>query len=410
MSLNQPNHLVPVPSNPLQIPAAPTVASTSATDAAESPIYFSLVIPTYNECKNVKIIVEKLSQLLDGTIPGDYELIVVDDDSPDRTWEVALSLTPDYPQLRVMRREHERGLSTAVIRGWQVARGEVLGVIDADLQHPPETLLQLLAEIKRGADLAAASRHVAQGGVSDWSVIRRFLSRGAQTVGLVILPGVVGRVSDPMSGYFMVRRSCIAGKTMNPAGYKILIEVLGRGDIRWIGEVGYVFQERQEGESKVTWKQYIEYLRHLLRLRFARWPMGKFLRFAVVGFSGVFVNMGVLYVLRDILNLELTRSLIVAAELAIISNFLWNDLWTFGDISKRQPSKRQRFKRLLKFNTICLMGLIVNVLLVNLMFNVFGMNEYLANLIAIAVVTLWNFWINLKLSWRVTDVKKVMEN
>jgi dolichol-phosphate mannosyltransferase len=404
MGLNQLNHLLPVPSAPLQIATAPTVASTSVADAGEPPIYFSLIIPTYNECKNIKTIIEKLSQLLDGSIPGDYELIVVDDDSPDRTWEVALSMTADYPQLRVMRREHERGLSTAVIRGWQVARGEVLGVIDADLQHPPETLLQLLAEIKRGADLAAASRHVAEGGVSDWSVVRRFLSRGAQTVGLIILPGVIGRVSDPMSGYFMVRRSCIAGKTLNPAGYKILIEVLGRGDIRWIGEVGYVFQERQEGESKVTWKQYIEYLRHLLRLRFARWPMGKFLRFGVVGFSGVFVNMGVLYVLRTFLNWELTRSLIVAAELAIISNFLWNDLWTFGEISKRQPGNRQRLKRLLKFNTICLMGLILNVLLVNLMFNVFGMNAYLANLIAIVAVTLWNFWINMKLSWRVTDV------
>lgn len=400
MSINQQNHLLPIPSEPLQIRAAQTLA----TDGGASPIYFSLIIPTYNECKNIKTIIEKLSQLLDGNIPGDYELIVVDDDSPDRTWEVALSLTPDYPQLRVMRREHERGLSTAVIRGWQAAWGEVLGVIDADLQHPPETLLQLLAEIQRGADLAAASRHVAEGGVSDWSVVRRFLSRGAQTLGLVILPGVVGRVSDPMSGYFMVRRSCIAGKMLNPTGYKILIEVLGRGNIRWIGEVGYVFQERQEGESKVTWKQYIEYLRHLLRLRFARWPMGKFLRFGVVGFSGVFVNMGVLYLLRNILDLELTRSLIVSAEMAIISNFLWNDLWTFGDISKRQPGNRQRLKRLLKFNTICLMGLILNVLLVNLMFNVFGMNEYLANLIAIAAVTLWNFWINMKLSWRVTDV------
>ena len=400
MSINQQNHLLPIPSEPLQIRAAQTLA----TDGGASPIYFSLIIPTYNECKNIKTIIEKLSQLLDGNIPGDYELIVVDDDSPDRTWEVALSLTPDYPQLRVMRREHERGLSTAVIRGWQAAWGEVLGVIDADLQHPPETLLQLLAEIQRGADLAAASRHVAEGGVSDWSVVRRFLSRGAQTLGLVILPGVVGRVSDPMSGYFMVRRSCIAGKTLNPTGYKILIEVLGRGNIRWIGEVGYVFQERQEGESKVTWKQYIDYLRHLLRLRFARWPMGKFLRFGIVGFSGVFVNMGVLYLLRNILHLELTRSLIVAAEMAIISNFLWNDLWTFGDISKRQPGNRQRLKRLLKFNTICLMGLILNVLLVNLMFNIFGMNEYLANLIAIAAVTLWNFWINMKLSWRVTDV------
>jgi len=403
MGINQANQVLPVPSGPLQIPAVETFNSTF-THAGTPPIYFSLVLPTYNESKNIKSIVEKLSHLLDGSIPGNYELIVVDDDSPDRTWEVALSLTPEYPQLRVMRREDERGLSTAVIRGWQVARGEVLGVIDADLQHPPETLLQLLAEIQRGADLAAASRHVAEGGVSEWSVVRRFLSRGAQTLGLLILPGVVGRVSDPMSGYFMVRRTCIAGKTMNPAGYKILIEVLGRGDIRWIGEVGYVFQERQEGESKVTWKQYIDYLRHLLRLRFARWPMGKFLRFGIVGFSGVFVNMGVLYVLSDILNLEVNCSLIVAAELAIISNFLWNDLWTFGDISKLQPRKRQRLKRLLKFNTICLMGLILNLLLFNLLFNVFGMNKYLANLIAIAAVTLWNFWINMKLSWRVTEV------
>ncbi|MEG4344818.1 glycosyltransferase [Microcoleus sp. A003_D6] len=403
MGINQANHLLPVPSGPLQIPAVPTFGSTF-TEADTPPIYFSLVIPTYNECKNIKSIVEQLTQLLDGIIPGDYELIVVDDDSPDRTWEVALSLTPEYPQLRVMRREEERGLSTAVIRGWQAARGEVLGVIDADLQHPPETLLQLLAEIQRGADLAAASRHVAEGGVSDWSIIRRFLSRGAQTVGLVILPGVVGRVSDPMSGYFMVRRSCIAGKMLNPTGYKILIEVLGRGDIRWIGEVGYVFQERQEGESKVTWKQYIEYLRHLLRLRFARWPMGKFLRFGIVGFSGVFVDMGVFYLLRTVLGLALTRSLIVSAELAIISNFLWNDLWTFGDISKRQPGKHQRLKRLLKFNVICLIGVIINVLLVNVMFNVFNVNEYLAKLIAIATVTLWNFWINMKLSWRVTEV------
>ena len=403
MGINQTNHLLPVPSGLLQIPAVPTFASTF-TDADTAPIYFSLVIPTYNECQNVKSIVEQLTQLLDGMIPGNYELIVVDDDSPDRTWEVALSLTAEYPQLRVMRRSDERGLSTAVIRGWQASRGEVLGVIDADLQHPPETLLQLLAEIQRGADLAAASRHVDEGGVSDWSVVRRLLSRGAQIVGLIVLPGVVGRVSDPMSGYFMVRRSCIAEKTMNPAGYKILIEVLGRGNIRWIGEVGYVFQERQEGESKVTGKQYIEYLRHLLILRFARWPMGKFLRFGAVGFSGVFVDMGVLYVLREILNWELTRSLILAAELAIISNFFWNDWWTFGDISKRQPGMKQRLKRLLKFNTICLMGLILNVLLVNMMFNFLGMNEYLATLIAIAAVTLWNFWINMKLSWRVTEV------
>ncbi|MFP4296596.1 MAG: glycosyltransferase [Spirulinaceae cyanobacterium] len=396
-----PSHsLLVVPTGTLQIPPLEARNSVTPTTA----IKLSLIIPTYKESQNIPTIVSKLSHLLDQTIRDRYELIVVDDNSPDRTWEVAQSLMSEYPQLRVMRREKERGLSTAVIRGWQAARGEILGVIDADLQHPPETLLQLYAEMERGADLAVASRHVAEGGVSDWSVIRRFLSRGAQVLGLVILPGVVGRVSDPMSGYFMVRRDAIVGKVMDPVGYKILIEVLGRGNIRWIGEAGYVFQERHEGESKVTAKQYVEYIQHLLRLRMARWPLVRFIRFGVVGFSGVFVDMGVFYVLREIVTLGLTRSAILSAEVAIVNNFIWNDAWTFGDIARGQKGASKRIKRFLKFNLVCLAGLILNVLIVNLLFNLLGMNEYIAKLIAIAAVTLWNFWINLKLNWRVTEV------
>ncbi|HAG82762.1 MAG TPA: sulfonate ABC transporter permease [Cyanobacteria bacterium UBA12227] len=400
MSLSQSNSLLPVPSGSLQIADLPT--------NGEPPLRFSLIIPTYKEAKNIPKIVEQLTQLLDPELPGDYELIVVDDNSPDGTWEVAQELMPNYPQLRVMRRVEERGLSTAVIRGWQAARGEVLGVIDADLQHPPELLLKLWGEIKRGGDMAVASRHVEGGGVSDWSIVRRFLSRGAQTVGLILLPGVVGRVSDPMSGYFMVRRKCIADRTLSPLGYKILIEVLARGRVPWIGEVGYVFQERQEGESKVTAKQYVDYLRHLIRLRLSLGPIGRLVRFGTVGLTGVVVDMGMLFLLSDptTLGLPLTRSKIIASELAIINNFLWNDVWTFGDIARRQPGMRQRLERLLKFNLICLGGLILNVLILNLLFNVFGINRYVANLIAIAVVTVWNFWLNLKLSWRVTDVKR----
>jgi len=400
----QSNSLLPVPTGPLQIPArtAPTAESHPL------PIRLSLIVPTYQESKNIATIVSKLSQLLDADLPDQYELIVVDDNSPDRTWEVAQSLMPEYPQLRVMRRQQERGLSTAVIRGWQAAQGEVLGVIDADLQHPPEALLKLFSEIERGADLAVASRHVEGGGVSDWSALRRFLSRGAQVLGLMILPGVIGKVSDPMSGYFMVRRDTIFGKEMDPVGYKILIEVLGRGNVRWIGEVGYVFQERQAGESKVTAKQYVDYLKHLVRLRFSLWPVGRFIRFGVVGLSGVFVDMGILYVLREFVGLGLTRSLIVSAEVAILSNFLWNDLWTFGDIARRQRGWSKALKRFLKFNLICLAGLVLKVLLANLLFNwLWGQeNEYWANLIAIAAVTLWNFWINLKLNWRVTEVDR----
>lgn len=370
-------------------------------------ILLSLIIPTYKESGNISSLVNKLTALLDNIMPQEYELIVVDDDSPDFTWKVALALTADYPQLKVMRRTEEKGLSTAVIRGWQIARGEILGVIDADLQHPPETLINLWAEIEKGADLAVASRHVEGGGVSDWSVIRRFLSRGAQTLGLIVLPNVIGRVSDPMSGYFLVRRRCLIGCTLSPLGYKILIEVLGRGKIGWIGEVGYVFQERQEGESKVTKTQYIDYIRHLIRLRLSLWQFTRFIRFGIVGFSGVFVDMTFLYLLSDpsTLALPLTRSKIIAAELAILNNFFWNDTWTFKDIAQKQPGKRQKLKRLIKFNIVCLGGLIINVLLLNFFFNVFGLNRYIANFLAIAFVTIWNFWLNLKLSWRSTEIR-----
>ena len=106
------------------------------------------------------------------------------------------------------------------------------------------------------------------------------------------------------------------------------------------------------------------------------------------------------------MGLGLTRSAILSSEVAIINNFLWNDLWTFGDISRLQKGKRRQFRRFLKFNVVCLSGLILNVLIVNFLFNVLGINEYIAKLVAIAVVTLWNFWFNLKLSWRVTDAGK----
>ncbi|MGC1310578.1 MAG: glycosyltransferase [Phormidesmis sp.] len=395
--------LLSPPSGPLQV------------SAGAPSLKFSLVIPTYNERGNVAKIVEQLARLLDGFIPGEYELILVDDDSPDRTWQIAQDLTDTYPQLQVMRRQTERGLSSAVIRGWQVAQGEILGVIDADLQHPPEVLLKLLQATLDGADLAVASRHVEGGGVSDWSVIRRFLSRGAQVLGLLMCPAVVGRVTDPMSGYFMVRRTALAGPKLNPLGYKILLEVIGRGTIKDIAEVGYVFQERESGESKVTWKQYVDYLGHLARLRSGgriakirqKFPTGRLARYSLVGLSGVFVDMAILYLLSTTLGWGLTRSKIIAAEVAIVSNFLWHDAWTFADVAQQQKGWGTKLKRLLKFNVICLGGLILNVLLLNVFYNiVFSQSlKYTANLIAIAVVAVLNFWLNFKLSWRVTAVR-----
>ncbi|MBW4474120.1 MAG: glycosyltransferase [Stenomitos rutilans HA7619-LM2] len=414
--------LLPELSGLLQVPSQATIARQAlnkppeAVAGAIAPVRFSLVVPTYNESRNIERIVALLSDQLDAVLPHRYEIIVVDDDSPDDTWQIAERLTAHYPHLRVMRRQTERGLSTAVIRGWQAAQGDIVGVIDGDLQHPPEVLQGLLGAIEQGADLAVASRNVDGGGVSTWSAMRRFLSRGAQLLGLVLLPDVVSRVSDPMSGYFLVRRSAIAEQALHPLGYKILLEVLGRGRIEQIAEVGYVFQEREAGESKVTWKQYRDYIRHLIRLRISlgrlgrfrqrfNFPLGRFLRFAFVGLSGLVVDMGLLYLLHGTLGFGLTRSAIVAAELAIINNFVWNDRWTFGDLAQQQQKRHQVLKRFVKFNLICLMGLILKILILNLLFNGLHLNAYLANLLAIIAVTLWNFWINLKLSWRVTQVK-----
>lgn len=408
--VSQLQRLVPCPTGPLQVVALPPTESLSTP-----PITLSLVIPTYNEGQNLGPLVAALVAILDPVLANDYELIVVDDDSPDLTWRQGLALGNQVPSLRVIRRQGERGLSSAVIRGWQVAQGQVLGVIDADLQHPPEVLGGLLAAIQAGADLAVASRHVEGGGVSEWSLARRLLSRGAQTLGLLILPGVLGRVSDPMSGFFMVRRQAMAGPLLNPKGYKILLEVLGRGDIDTITEVGYVFQERQEGSSKVTWRQYLDYVHHLLRLRAGgrlshlhrRFPWRRFIRFGLVGLSGVAVDMALLYLLHGTLGFPLTPSKLVAAEIAIVNNFIWNDAWTFADVSLRQRGWSARLKRFLKFNLICLGGLALNVMVLNLVYHlIFGQRwAYLANLIAIGLVTIWNFWLNLKLSWRVTQVK-----
>jgi dolichol-phosphate mannosyltransferase len=392
------------PTGALVVPSMPLGAGID--------IRLSMVLPTYNESKNLREMIRRLTQLLEEPLSNRYEIIVVDDNSPDRTWELAETLVPEYPCVKVVRRENERGLSTAVIRGWQVARGEVLGVIDADLQHPPEVLLALTQAMDRGADIAIASRHIEGGGVSDWSLARRFISRAAQVIGLVILPGVVSRVSDPMSGCFLIRRTAIEGVKLSPIGYKILIEVLGRGRCRWINEAPYVFRERVEGESKATHKIYLEYLQHLLRLRIATLPLSRFAHFAVVGLSGVVVDMALLFLLSDpsMLGWGLTRSKLIASEMAIINNFMWNDVWTFGDISRAQPQVSQRLRRFAKFQMICFAGLILNTVLLNLQFNVLGMNRYVANAIAIAAVTGWNFWLNLKLSWRVTGVKSVVRH
>jgi dolichol-phosphate mannosyltransferase len=367
----------------------------------------SLVLPTYNESTNIKNVISHLDELLkNSSYP--YELILVDDDSPDRTWEIAQKLgTEQFPNLRVIRRTGERGLATAVLRGWAVAKGDFLAVIDADGQHPPKTLLELIECLEHGADIAAASRHTSGGGVSDWSIVRRFLSRGAQLIALLLVPSVARQVSDPMSGFFALRRSVIQGRELDPIGYKILLEVLGRGKYTTVHEVAYTFLEREAGESKVSSKQYWEYLQHLVRLGQQTGEIYRFLKFGLVGVSGVLVNLAALWLLREKAAWPLWESGIVAVEISIITNFLFNDNWTFRAEAQRSQGFTAWLTRLIRFNLICAFGAVFNVCSMLLLTQLLGVYYLASQLMAVGVSMLWNYMLNAIWNWQVqTDANR----
>ncbi len=252
-------HVIVAPTGPLIVPAL------AAGDA--QPV-LSLVVPTLNERDNIADFLAAVRHNLDQALPGRYEVIVVDDDSADRTWEIAARLCADFPALRVVRRQNEGGLAVAVIRGWQVARGQFLGTINADFQHPPDVLGRLL-ERRDGADLVVATRHGDGGGLGDWGMARRISSWGAAQIGRWLLPRVYARVSDPLSGCYVVRRAAVAGVELKPLGYKSLMELLVRGKIGEIHECGYEMRKRVRGQSKVHALHPLQYLRHVVRLRAA---------------------------------------------------------------------------------------------------------------------------------------------
>jgi dolichol-phosphate mannosyltransferase len=234
------------------------------------PIDFTLVVPTYNERENLPLLVERIDRALDSFR---FELIVVDDDSPDQTWLIAQELQKRYRWLRVIRRQGVRGLSSAVVHGFRCSRGETLAVMDADLQHDVDLLPSLLQEAAN-AEFAVATRRAAGGSDGEWSRLRRLGSAVATRLArfLANVP-----FSDPMSGFFALRREVfqsIDDADLRPRGYKILIYLyakaarrLGKRVIRH-RELGYCFATREHGQSKLTAKVMLEYLLMLMELRF----------------------------------------------------------------------------------------------------------------------------------------------
>jgi len=225
---------------------------------------FGLVIPTLNEAGNMAMLLNRIHHALSGT-PVDYEVIVVDDDSQDGTAEAVQAYAQRNPRTRLLARKGQRGLAGAVLHGWEHTDANLLGVIDADLQHPPEVLPSLLGPTLDGADIAIASRYANGNGPGNWSKLRLLISR-CGTWATTPLQRKDLRIKDPLSGFFIVRRDCIAGLDLQPEGFKILLEILVKGKIHKAVEVPFHFGNRYSGKSKADARVALQYFTLLGKL------------------------------------------------------------------------------------------------------------------------------------------------
>ena len=224
----------------------------------------ALVIPTLCEAENIATLLHLVRSVLDPlNIP--YEILVVDDDSRDGTEELVSAIARDDPRVRLLVRKGERGLSGAILHGWQRTDATILGVMDADLQHPAELLPKLLSAIQDGRDLVIGSRYTAGGDLGHWNPFRKFLSAAAVWVTVPLQRSGL-RAKDPMSGFFMVRRRCLPQTAFQRSGFKLLLEILVRGRSDSIEEVPFAFGLRYRGASKANLKVAVDYGLLLARL------------------------------------------------------------------------------------------------------------------------------------------------
>jgi dolichol-phosphate mannosyltransferase len=224
----------------------------------------AVVIPTLNEAGNMPRLLDRV-QIALTRVDLDYELLIVDDDSRDGTADVVNEYARRDPRIRLLVRKGARGLAGAVIWGWKHTDATLLGVMDADLQHPPETLPELVNAVCEGNDIAIASRYARKNSITNWNALRHFISRFS-TLATLPLQRKGLRIKDPLSGFFVVRRECIEGLDLQPYGFKILLEILVKGRIKKAVEVPFRFSVRYAGSSKANIRVALQYFSLLGKL------------------------------------------------------------------------------------------------------------------------------------------------
>jgi len=357
----------------------------------EAP-YVSVVLPTREESGNVEAVAARLDRVLPG-VP--LEVIFVDD-SDDDTPAAIRRIRSDRP-VRLLHRPPEKrwgGLGGAVVEGIQAARGEWVCVMDADLQHPPETVEDLLAQAEAtAAQVVVASRFCPGGSVGPFRRARKAMSRVSSRTALTLFPGL-RHVTDPMSGFFLVRRDALDLDRLQPRGFKILLEILVRTPDLRVSEVPFKFGRRQAGHTKASAREAIRYLEQLGHLGVGKLA-ARFGRFGIVGLTGLLVNTLLLAVLAGPLGIGYVAAAILATQGSTLWNFTLTEAWVFADRDHGR-SLAQRMGMFFFMNNVAL-PLRIPILFV--LTSALGVHYLVSNLLSLVALTLLRFAIADTVIW-----------
>lgn len=352
----------------------------------------SIVIPSFNEKDNIRPIVKRIHDAL-SSMSIAYEIWFVDD-SRDDTVETLTAVASEDERVHVHHRTDARGLASAVVDGFGLAQGRYLIVMDADLQHPPELLPDIYERLVSGVDVVIPSRFVDGGSDGGLGPFRKLVSWTARVIGQLALKRL-RRITDCTSGFFGLRRDVIANAPLDPIGWKILIEVLVKGEYRTVHELPYAFLARDAGESKMSMHEQWNYFRHLVKLVSQSPADRRFILFCVIGASGVVVNEIVLALLHYGLGMRDTTASVIASLIAMANNYIWNDQITW----KRTESGNKWNVKLPIFVLISLVGIFVTTLVMHGL-KLTGVPVWLGQAIGILISTVWSYVMNNRVTWR----------
>ncbi|MCX7864849.1 MAG: glycosyltransferase family 2 protein [Novosphingobium sp.] len=380
-----------------------TLDFTPAINAALRPLELAVILPTYNERDNLASLIDKLHVALAGI---SWEAIIVDDNSPDGTSDEARALALADPQVRVIQRINRRGLASAAIEGMLATAAPVVAVMDADHQHDPDLLPIMLKAVASGeCDVAVASRFAEGASTQAWNAPRR---EKASTIANAIARKLTGvELSDPMSGYFMMRAETLRATAprLSGVGFKILLDILATSEVKLrVKDFPMAFGARAAGESKLDRTVVFEFLVGLYDKWLGRIIPTRFALFGTIGAIGVIVHMAVLAAFMAVVGDDVRSPSVTAFEIgqtiaalvAMTFNFFLNNALTYAD--KRLVGARALAKGWIGFALTCSVGLLANIGVAAVLVR-FGFHAYPAALAGIVIGSVWNFALSSKFVW-----------